>query len=118
MQPVALSLAVVAVCITVLPLVPASAGNGALLLLTVLLGFFAFGWYGPWVVHVAEVAPAGTVGLTLGVAMTANQIGIVAAPPLFGLVLDLSGSYLAPWWLVAFALAVGTVRVTARRDHG
>lgn len=118
MQPVALSLAVVALCITVLPLVPASAGNGALLLLTVLLGFFAFGWYGPWVVHVAEVAPAGTVGLTLGVAMTANQIGIVAAPPLFGLVLDLSGSYLAPWWLVAFALAVGTVRVTARRDHG
>jgi MFS family permease len=120
MRPVVLSLLVVAGCAVALPLVPVSVSRSALFLLAMLLGFFAFGWYGPWVVHVAELAPAGAVGLTLGVAMTANQISIAGAPPLFGLALDLSGGYLVPWWLLALVLVVGAVRVNAgtRSGHG
>ena len=94
-----------------LPLLSPEAGVGVLLLVTAVLGFFAFGWYGPWVVHVAEVAPRGAVGLTLGLAMTINQLGIVGAPPLFGLALDLSGSYLVAWWALAAALLLVALRV-------
>lgn len=95
-----------------------SAGVPLLLvfLLAAAVGFFAFGWYGPWVVHVAELAPAQSVGLTLAFAMTANQLGIVAGPPAFGLVLDLSGSYVVAWWALAFALALVTAIVFVDRS--
>jgi hypothetical protein len=36
------------------------------------LGFLGLGWYGPWVAYLAETAPAGKVGLTLGVPMALN----------------------------------------------
>jgi predicted MFS family arabinose efflux permease len=117
MWAVELSLVVAAACSFALPLLPGGAFGG-LTVLSVVLGFFAFGWYGPWVVRVAEAAPGGAVGLTLALAMTTNQLGIVGAPPLFGLVLDLSGSYLLPWWLLALAMAAGALRVAFGLPRG
>ena len=78
---------------------------------SVVVGFFAFGWYGPWVVFVAEAAPGHAVGMTLALAMTANQLSIVLAPPIFGLLLDVTGSYVVPWLSVGSFLAVIAVRV-------
>ncbi len=83
----------------------------ALLIASTLIGFFAFGWYGPWVVFVAEAAPGHAVGMTLALAMTANQLAIVMAPPAFGLLLDLSGGYTLPWAVVGGFLAFFAVRV-------
>jgi predicted MFS family arabinose efflux permease len=80
------------------------------------LGFFAFGWYGPWVVHVAELAPGRSVGLTLTVAITANQLGIAAGPPLFGLALDLGG-YSVAWGILAAGLLLISI-TTFRRARG
>jgi predicted MFS family arabinose efflux permease len=80
------------------------------LLLSAWLGFFGLGWYGPWVAYLAETAPAGKVGLALGAAMalnqSLNQLGIIGAPPLLGLVHDLTGGYAALWACVVAALAV------------
>jgi cyanate permease len=40
--------------------------------------------------------------------MASNQIFIVAAPPLLGLLHDMTGSYLAIWYLTAaFLIAAG-----------
>lgn len=82
-----------------------------LLLFTIVVGFFAFGWYGPWVVYVAEAAPPHAIGMTLALAMTANQLGIVLAPPVFGLLLDVSGGYVVPWLVVSGFLALVTIGV-------
>jgi predicted MFS family arabinose efflux permease len=82
-----------------------------LLVVSIGVGFFAFGWYGPWVVYVAEAASAHAVGMTLALAMTANQLAIVIAPPVFGLLLDLSSGYLVPWLVMAGFLALSAVRV-------
>jgi predicted MFS family arabinose efflux permease len=46
------------------------------------------------------------VGLTLTFAMTANQLGIVAAPPIFGLVVDATSSYPFAWLALSAALAL------------
>jgi hypothetical protein len=70
------------------------------------LGFFGLGWYGPWVAYLAETAPADQVGLTLGAAMAINQIGIIGAPPLLGLVRDVSGGYTALWGCLVAGLAI------------
>ena len=85
-----------------------------------IIGFWTFGWYGPWVVHVAETADGQAVGLTLALAMTANQLGLVAAPPLFGLLLDITDSNYRPaWGAVGLVLLAGASRVRAgeRRDR-
>jgi MFS family permease len=81
----------------------------ALAVLAAWLGFFGLGWYGPWVAYLAETAPANKVRLTLGAAMALNQLGIIAAPPLLGLVHDLTGGYAALWACVVAMLGVAYV---------
>ncbi|MGW5860789.1 MFS transporter [Streptomyces sp. NPDC055239] len=70
------------------------------------LGFFGFGWYGPWVTHVTESAPPERVGFALGLAMSVNQIAIVVMPPLLGLLKDLADSFVPAWGLLAAMTAV------------
>jgi predicted MFS family arabinose efflux permease len=110
--PITTSMATAALVVVVLALLPAGTTVAAVAALALLVGFFGFGWYGPWVVHVAEISPSRSVGLTLAAAMTANQFAIVAAPPIFGLLLDASGGYLVPWLAVAAVLGWGAWRST------
>lgn len=81
--------------------------------LFVLLGFVGIGWYGPWVAHVAESAPAGRTGSALGLAMAANQVVVVLAPPLLGWLRDVTGGFGAVW-LVLAALAGAAFAATRR----
>jgi predicted MFS family arabinose efflux permease len=100
------SMIAIASGIVVLLLAPPDTPEPALAVLAAWLGFFGLGWYGPWVAYLAETAPADQTGLTLGAAMALNQLGIIAAPPLLGLVHDLTGGYAALWSCVIAALAV------------
>lgn len=83
------------------------------------LGFFGIGWYGPWVTLVTEAAPAGRTGFALGLVMALNQIAVVLAPPLLGLLRDLTGGFTAPWGLLIVmtgaALAFSVRRPTPKR---
>ena len=101
--------------VLLLMFVPPRAPEPALALLAAWLGFFGLGWYGPWVAYLAETAPVDKVGLTLGAAMALNQLGIIAAPPLLGLVHDLTGGYAALWACVVAMLALA-YGLTARRS--
>jgi len=100
------SMIAVAGGVLLLMFVPPQTPEPALAVLAAWLGFFGLGWYGPWVAYLAETAPADKVGLTLGAAMAINQLGIIGAPPLLGLVHDLSGGYAALWGCVVVGLAV------------
>jgi predicted MFS family arabinose efflux permease len=115
-----LSMIAIAAGIVLLIFVPPQTPEALLALLAAWLGFFGLGWYGPWVAYLAETAPADKVGLTLGTAMAINQLGIMGAPPLLGLVHDLTGGYTALWACVVAALALsyaltGLTRNGARR---
>ncbi|WP_189302438.1 MFS transporter [Streptomyces albospinus] len=90
-----------ALLLVLLPVLPARTPFGLLAAATVVLGFFAIGWYGPWVAHIADAAPTHGIGRATGGAMAANQIAVIAAPPLLGLLRDSSGSYLIAWWIPA-----------------
>lgn len=98
----------------VLAVLPVNVPLPVLYAAAAIIGFWTFGWYGPWVVHVAETADGQAVGLTLALAMTANQLGLVAAPPLFGLLLDMADSNYRPaWGAVGLVLLAGASRVRA-----
>jgi MFS family permease len=111
-----LSMVAVAGGVLLLMFVPPQTPEPALAMLAAWLGFFGLGWYGPWVAYLAETAPADKVGLTLGAAMALNQLGIIAAPPLLGLVHDLTGGYTALWACVVATLGVAyaVTRIAAR----
>lgn len=81
------------------------------------LGFFGFGWYGPWVAHVTESAPPGRTGFALGLAMSVNQVAIVVVPAVLGLLKDVTGSFVPAWGLLSAmtALALG---LSARQRPG
>lgn len=81
------------------------------------LGFFGYGWYGPWVAYVAESAPPGKTGIALGLAMSVNQIAIVLAPPALGLLIDVTGSFTPAWGVLAAMTAVALTAMTVTA-HG
>jgi predicted MFS family arabinose efflux permease len=106
------SMSATAAGLILLPLLPPGTPFGALLMVSAWLGFFGLGWYGPWVAHLTEVSPPENVGLALGAAMASNQIFIIAAPPLLGLLHDLTGSYLASWYVAAGLLIAAAWRMS------
>lgn len=83
-------------------------------LLIAWLGFFGFGWYGPWVAYTAEIAPPDKTGFALGLAMAVNQVAVVVAPPALGLLKDTTGGYLPVWGTLAMICLLALI-ATARR---
>ncbi|MFC8131244.1 MFS transporter [Streptomyces sp. NPDC057302] len=81
------------------------------------LGFFGFGWYGPWVTYVSESAPPERTGFALGLAMSVNQVAVVVMPPLLGLLKDLSGSFVPVWGLLS-AMTAAALIASARVRPG
>ncbi|WP_037593939.1 MFS transporter [Sporolactobacillus laevolacticus] len=73
-----------------------------LFLISGLLGFFGMGWYSLFIVEVAEKAEKDSVAVTVSFALTLNQAMIIAAPPLFGWIVDTVGYTWA--WLSLAAL--------------
>ena len=89
--------------------------------LAVVAGAGAFGWVGLYLALVAEVGGARHAGLLTGVAVAFSWSGVLIGPPIFGLVLQATGSYTAPWLIlagigVAVAVTLPRPRPLVQRD--
>ena len=65
--------------------------------LAVIAGVGAFGWVGLYFALVAEIGGARYAGLLTGVAVAFAWSGVLVGPPIFGLLVDRTGSYAWPW---------------------
>jgi len=65
----------------------------AVILVSALFGASAVGWNGVYLAEVARLAPPGQVGAVTGGTQFFTFIGAFAAPPLFGFVVGLAGTY-------------------------
>ncbi|HEU4438443.1 MAG TPA: MFS transporter [Methylomirabilota bacterium] len=74
-------------------------------------GVGAYGWVGIFFVISAEAGGRGQAGLLSGVAFTAIVLGLLAGPPLFGLLLERADSYAVAW--AVFAALSGLVAVVS-----
>ena len=63
------------------------------LLASALFGASAVGWNGVYLAEVARLAPPGQVGAVTGGTQFLTFLGALAAPPLFGLMVGLTGGY-------------------------
>jgi ACS family hexuronate transporter-like MFS transporter len=78
----------------------------------VVAGAGAFGWVGLYLALAAEVGGHRYAGLLTGVAVACAWSGVLLGPPLFGLLLQATGSYRGPWLALAL-LAFGAAAALA-----
>jgi sugar phosphate permease len=78
----------------------------------VIAGAGAFGWVGLYLALAAEVGGPRYAGLLTGVAVACAWSGVLVGPPLFGLLLEATGSYQLPWLGLGF-LACGAAAALA-----
>jgi MFS transporter, ACS family, hexuronate transporter len=78
----------------------------------IVAGAGAFGWVGLYLALAAEVGGHRYAGLLTGVAVSFAWSGVLLGPPLFGLLLQATGSYRVPWLALAL-LAFGAAAALA-----
>jgi sugar phosphate permease len=83
--------------------------------LAVLAGAGAFGWVGLYFALVAEIGGARYAGLLTGVAVAFAWSGVLVGPPVFGLLLEATGSYGWPWLTLAIVALVVAVTLPQLR---
>ncbi|TPV44776.1 MFS transporter [Bacillus dicomae] len=82
--------------------------SGVLYGISALLGFFSIGWFSLFIAEVAECASEESVGITVSLALTLNQISIIVTPVLFGYIVDEKG-YKYAWLYIVVLLSISAV---------
>jgi len=72
-------------------------------------GGSAIGWGGLYLALAAEISGNKYSATGVGLSMTVMQLGNVAGPPLFGFLVDVTGSYQAGWFFLATLSVAGTL---------
>lgn len=80
--------------------------HAVLLAMVILLGFSALAWQGVFLTYIGESASKEQAGMALGLGNAMGYLGILVGPPLFGLVVDASGSYRLGWMMLAASALV------------
>lgn len=83
----------------------------AVIALSALFGASAVGWNGVYLAEVARRAPPGRVGAITGGTQFLTFIGALAAPPLFGVVAGLAGSYGKAYFIFCLLPALAGLRL-------
>jgi len=86
----------------------------ALALVVFLFGFCAIGWNGLYMALLGEIAGKEATGTATGVSLVFTSGGTMGGPPLFGYLVDRTGSYTMAWLALALAAGLATWRVVSR----
>jgi len=81
-----------------------------------LLGFGAVGWGGLMGTLAGETGGHTAAGAAAGVSAAFFNVGIFFGPPLFGYIVDATGSYPPAWWALAASAAVALVLLLFVRE--
>ena len=94
-----------------------SGADGLLWPVLFVLGFCALGWNTVYVTVAAESVPAASVGRATGAALFFSYAGALFMPPLLGVLVDGTDSWVITWLVAAAVAAAGlaTFTVASRR---
>lgn len=82
-----------------------------------LIGATVMAWPGVWGLLLAELAGPNLTGTAIGFAGTIMRMGPFITAPLFGLIVDKSGSYDVGWWMAAGLAGLGTLLLAFLRPQ-
>ncbi|ASK62502.1 MFS transporter [Virgibacillus phasianinus] len=75
-------------------------------LITVFLGFCMSGFNGIWMNTATELVPREQSGIASGFSITLGSLGVIVSPPLFGLIVDKTGSFMFGWLFLAVVMTM------------
>ncbi len=67
------------------------------------------GWYGPWVAYIVNSSPKESVGFSLGLAMSVNQIAMITAHHSL-VIQDFTDSYLRTWLILIIVFSLFLIK--------
>ena len=68
---------------------------------SLVLGFMCLGWLGLYFTTIVELASEELAGIGTGLSLVFMRTGVLASPPLFGLLADLNNSYRLSWLILS-----------------
>ena len=107
--PLAIVGALSVLSFALMALIPSSASLGLVSATVFFVGITAMGWSGLLTVLIAELAVPAVTGTAIGFAGLLMGVGAFGITPVFGLVVDRTGSYHVAWWLMAALTGGGTL---------
>ena len=87
-----------------------------ILLLSLVLGFVAIGWGGLQLTLIGEFAGKELAGTVTGASGALIMIGVMVGPPVFGYIVDTTGSYQIAWYFLAGMAILATVLLSFVRE--
>ena len=81
-----------------------------------MLGVGAVGWGGLFGTLAGETAGPAAAGAAAGVTAAIDNVGIFVGPPLFGLIVDRTGSYAPAWWAMVGAAVLAACLLALVRE--
>ena len=85
-------------------------------LVFVVFGFSAIGWGGQNLILVSELTRKENAGLAMGFSLMILLVGNIAGPPIFGYIVDVSGSYSLAWWFLTGCSIVAVALMSLVRE--
>ena len=79
-------------------------------------GFAAIGWGGLNLILVSEFSRRESMGLAMGYSLMILMIGNIVGPPIFGYIIDTTGSYSPAWWFLTACAAAALVFMALVRE--
>ena len=114
--------ALTAISSTIVALIP-SATFWMLVPVVILFGFSISGFNGIWMNLASEIVPPEQAGISSGVSITFGSIGVMIVPPLFGFMVDQTGSFTFGWvfitglMVIVFLMLYFLLRMNSRKDR-
>jgi MFS family permease len=118
-QPVLVIIVALTVCSTLgAALIPAQTPLWLVAILAILFGVSAFAWTGVLGTLVIEIVGAESAGTAISLVQGLSTPATLLAPPLFGLLADVTGSYRTSWLVLTLIGTVGllTLRWVSEKE--
>ncbi len=95
-----------------------SIGRPLLILIGMTIGTTIFGWPSIFSTMLSEYAGRGRTGIVSGVGLGFVRAGILTFPPLAGLIIDKTGSYVCIWLAASIGMiSIGLISIVKMHDH-
>jgi MFS transporter, ACS family, hexuronate transporter len=85
--------------------------------LVFILGFVAIGWGGLQATLIGELGGRSSAGTAAGFIASVLILGMMSGPPLFGYILDSTGSFRSAWAAMAVSCMISAVFIVFIREH-
>src|SRR5699024_3285391 len=97
-------------CIAIiLATLPAGVPFSVMVLIIFIIGFCLSGYNGIWMNATTEILPSDQAGIASGYSILMGSLGVMIGSPLFGSIVDKTGSFTFGWLFVFLIMAIVTV---------